>query len=191
MRFNKRFLIFVSILIAICTVIKIICAPNINLSGFSGVIAVALFAGLKIKDKSLSFLLPLATLFISDLIIQLLYVAHLFPFAGFYTDQLFNYGLFFLVTLIGMGLSKLKNAGIVAGIVIGPLAFFLISNYIVWAMNVGVAYSRDFAGLMESYGMGLPFYRNSLLSTAIFLPSFIMLYNFIVKQKYVAAKHSV
>ncbi len=183
MKLNKRFIVFCLILISISTVIKIICAPQINLSGFTSIIAVAAFSGLMIKDKSLAFLLTLATLFISDAIIQMLYFANWFPFAGFYTDQLYNYALLLLITGIGMLLRNLKTPGIVLSVIIAPVLFFLISNYIVWATNGGLGYSRNFAGLMQCYSAGLPFYRNSLISTAIFLPAFIGLYHWMMRGK--------
>ncbi len=185
MKLNKQFFLFCFILIIVSTLIKIICAPKINLSGFSGVIAVALFAGLKIKDKAQSFLLPLAALFVSDVLIQLLFVANLFPFAGFYSYQIYNYGLFFLITALGMLLRNFKAPGLAAGIIIGPLVFFLISNYIVWATNSGLGYNRNFSGLMECYRVALPFFRNSVISTAIFLPAFMALHQLMFNEKLV------
>lgn len=185
MKLNRRFIIFCLILAAVSTVIKIICAPQLSLSGFSGVFAVALFSGLTIKDKGVSFLLPLVVLFISDVILQVLHAVNLFPFAGFYDGQTLNYALFFLVTLSGMLLRTFRKAGIIASVFIGPLVFFLISNYTVWYSNSGLGYSRDFSGLMECYRVALPFYRNSVISTAVFLHSFIALYQFMFKETFV------
>ncbi len=175
-------MIFCLAIIAVTTLIKVICAPEINLSGFTGVIAIALFSGLKIKEKSQIFLLPLITLFISDVLIQLLYVANLFPFQGLYNGQLTNYALLMVVTLIGLGMRNFKTAGIITSIIAGPTFFFLVSNFLVWASNGGLSYTKDFAGLMASYQMGLPFYRNSLISTAVLLPGFMYLYDFMISR---------
>ena len=181
MKFNKQTIIFFLILIAVSTVVKIICAPEINLSGFTAVIAVSLFAGLIVKDKKLAFLLPLITVFISDVLIQVLYALNLFPYAGFYNGQLYNYALFFIITLIGISLRNYKTAGIFAAAFIGPTIFFLISNFIVWkTQGLVMSYPNSISGLMQCYTFGLPFYRNSLISTFIFLPAFIALYNRIV-----------
>ncbi len=178
MKLTKQTIIFLLILVAISTIVKIICAPQINLSGFTCVIAVSLFAGLTIKDKKLAFIFPLLALFISDVLLQLLHVANLFPYAGFYSGQIINYVLFMLLTLIGIAFRNYKTAGIFASAFIGPTVFFLLSNFFVWKTQGAImGYNKDFSGLMQSYTFGLPFYRNSLLSTLIFLPVFIMLYN--------------
>ncbi|MEP6464976.1 MAG: DUF6580 family putative transport protein [Parafilimonas sp.] len=185
MKFTKQTVIFLFILVAISTIVKIICAPQINLSGFTCVIAVALFAGIAIKDTKTAFIFPLLTLFISDCILQLLHVLNVFPFAGFYSGQLINYGLFILLTLIAIGLRNYKTAGIVAGAFIGPTVFFLLSNFFVWKLQgVAMGYGKDVSGLMQAYTFGLPFYRNSVISTFIFLPAFIALYNRIVYGKF-------
>jgi hypothetical protein len=181
MKITKQTIIFFLILVIISTAVKIICSPQINLSGFTAVIAVSLFAGLTIKDKKLAFLLPLLTLFISDVLLQVFHVLNLFPYEGFYTGQIYNYALFIILTLIGIGLRNYKTAGIITAALVGPTIFFLLSNFIVWKTQGSLmGYPNNFSGLMQSYTFGLPFYRNSLISTFIFLPAFIALYNRIV-----------
>ncbi len=174
------FLIFV---IAVTTIIKFICAPNLALSGFSTVIAMSLFAGLTIKDIKVSFLFPLLALFISDVLIQIFYTAGWFPFPGFYSGQLINYILLVVLVLIGIALRKAKTPGIVLSIIAGPLVYFFLSNFQVWASN-SVAYSRDLSGLMAAFTMGLPFLKNSFLSTIVFVPTFIFMYKYFMGKKH-------
>ncbi len=184
MKLNKQSLLFCIVLIAVTTCVKLICAPKINMSGFSSVIAVSLFAGLMIKDKKQTFLLPLLTLFISDVLVEIFYKAGWFPFAGFYQGQIINYSLFILITALGMLLKNLRSGGMVLSIILGPVIFFFISNYFVWAnQGVQLAYSKDFSGLLACYTAGIPFYKNSLVSTIIFLPSFMVLYQWMVNGK--------
>lgn len=181
MKPTRQSILFLFILVAISTLVKILCAPQINLSGFTCVIAVSLFAGLTIEDKKMAFLFPLLTLFISDILLQCLYAVNLFPYQGFYNGQIINYILFIILTLSGIALRKYKTAGIITASFIGPTIFFLLSNFVVWkTQGALMGYSKDFSGLLQSYTFGLPFYRNSLISTIIFLPAFIALYNRIV-----------
>lgn len=55
-----------------------------------------------------------------------------------------------------------------------PLIFFVITNFFSWIemSNVNnpdfLMYTRDFAGLVNCYVMGFPFFLNSLGSTALF-----------------------
>jgi hypothetical protein len=190
MKFTKQTIIFLFILVTVSTLVKIICAPQINLSGFTCVIAVSLFAGLTIKDKKFAFLFPLVTLLTSDILLQGLHALNIFPYPGFYSGQILNYVLFLLLTLIGILLRNYKIAGIVAAAFIGPTVFFLLSNFIVWKTQGAVmGYSNNFSGLMQCYTFGLPFYRNSLISTFIFLPAFIALYNRVVYGRFGLVLH--
>jgi uncharacterized protein DUF6580 len=192
MKLTRQTIIFCFILIAVTTLVKVICAPQINLSGFSAVIAVSLFAGLTIKDKTKAFLLPLITLFLSDVLLQALHALNLFPYSGFYSGQIYNYALFIILTLTGILLNNYKVAGIFAAAIIGPTIFFLLSNFIVWKTQGAImGYSNDVNGLMQSYTFGLPFYRNSLISTIIFLPAFVALYHWLIYGKLSLKKVSV
>lgn len=180
MKLSKQTILFFLALVVVSTLVKVICAPNINLSGFTAVIAVSLFAGLTVRNKKLAFVLPLATLFISDVLLEILHAFNAFPYSGFYSGQIINYILFIAVTLIGIGLRNYKTAGIVAAAFIGPTVFFLLSNLYVWKMQGNaLGYNQDISGLWQSYSFGLPFYRNSLISTFIFLPAFVAAYNLV------------
>ncbi|MBS1729320.1 MAG: hypothetical protein JSS67_00940 [Bacteroidetes bacterium] len=174
------FLIFV---VAVTTIVKFICAPNLAMSGFSTIIAMALFAGLKIKDLKVTFLFPLIALFISDALIQGFYMAGWFPFAGFYSGQLINYILLLMIVLIGVTFRKAKTPGIVLSIIMGPLIYFFLSNFQVWASQTTM-YSKDIYGLMDAYIMGLPFLKNSFLSTLVFVPCFIGVYKYFIGEKH-------
>lgn len=184
MKLSKQTIFFYFILIAVTVIVKVICAPQISLSGFSSVFAVALFAGITKKDRTNAFLLPLIALFFSDVLLQVLHSLNLFPYSGFYSGQIINYALFILITLIGIAFRNYKTAGIFAAAIIGPTAFFLLSNFVVWkTQGAAMGYSNDVNGLMQSYALGLPFYRNSLISTIIFLPVFVALYHWMMYKK--------
>jgi Family of unknown function (DUF6580) len=192
MKFSKQTIVFFFTLVAVSTLVKVLCAPQIDLSGFTAVIAVSLFAGLTIQDKKLAFLFPLLTLFITDVLLQVLHALNLFPYSGFYSGQTINYILFVLLTLIGIVFRNYKTAGIIAAAFIGPTVFFLLSNFIVWkTQGTIMGYNKDISGLWQSYSFGLPFYRNSLISTFIFLPAFIALYNWMMYRRFnlAHAKH--
>lgn len=182
MKSNGRIIVFTLILVALTTACKFFFGPDLDWSGFSPVIAIALFAGFIIKQKDMSFLLPLAALFISDAVIQLLYIQDLFPYAGFYSGQWKNYFILLAATLIGWALKGRNYSRLLAGAIAAPTVFFLLSNGMVW-MGSHVTYSKDFAGLMTCYEAGLPFYKNSLIATLLFLPVILFVYNYLTKKK--------
>jgi hypothetical protein len=183
MKSNGRLIVFTLILVALATACKFFFGPDLNWSGFSPVIAIALFAGFIIKQKDLSFLLPLAALFISDAVIQLLYSIGEFPYAGFYSGQWKNYLILMSAVLIGWGLKGRKKSTLLAGVLAAPTVFFLVSNFMVWSASAEAVYTKSFSGLMTCYEAGLPFYRNSLIATLLFLPVILIAYNYITKKK--------
>ncbi len=136
--------------------------------GFAPQFAMAIFGGAVIKDKKLAFLLPLASLFISDLFYELLYTYGLFEIKGFYTGMGLNYLLFGSLTVIGFFIKTDKIGSIAKAAFVSPTLFFLVSNLLTWAGNGGYQRAKTFSGLMQAYADGLPFYGNSLVATAVF-----------------------
>lgn len=64
---------------------------------------------------------------------------------------------------------KITLARGVAGALLGPTSFFLISNFSVWAFDTFHEYPRTFAGLAACYLAGVPFYRNDVVATSVVL----------------------
>lgn len=182
MKINGRLIIFTLVLVALTTACKYFFGPDLNWSGFSPVIAIALFSGMIIKQRNMSFVLPLLALLISDALIQLLYSQHLFPYAGFYSGQWINYLILLSCTLIGWALKGKKYSSLFTGAIAAPTIFFLVSNLIVWAGS-HITFTKDFSGLINCYAAGLPFYRNSLIATLLFLAVILFVYNYLTKKK--------
>ena len=183
MKRNEKLFVFTLILIATATVCKYFFGPNLAWSGFSPVIAIALFSGFIFKQKNSSFLLPLIALFASDVIIHILYTQQLFPYPGFYGGQWINYLILLSATLIGWLLKGRTIATLFAGALVAPTVFFLISNFNVWLGTSEVMYSKDGAGLIKCYTAALPFYKNALIATMFFVPSIAIVYNLLTRNK--------
>ncbi len=60
MKNNGRLILFTLILVVLATACKYFFGPDLDWSGFSPVIAIALFSGFIIKQKDMSFLLAVA-----------------------------------------------------------------------------------------------------------------------------------
>lgn len=182
MKINGRFIVFTLVLIVLATTCKFFFGPQLDWSGFSPVIAIALFSGMVIKERRMSFLLPLLAVLASDAIIQLLYEQGAFPYAGFYSGQWKNYLILFSVTLLGWALKGRTTASVIGGSIAAPTLFFLLSNLNVW-LSQEVIYAKTFQGLMNCYVAGLPFYRNALVATIVFLPLILVTYNVIMRHR--------
>lgn len=120
-------------------------------ANFAPISAIALFGGVYLSRKY-ALALPIAALVISDLVL------------GFDSLQsrLTVYGSFLLVGLIGLVVRKNKNAlSIAGGALSGSIVFFLITNFAFFYPQT--MYAHNLSGILESYYMGLPFFKNTLL----------------------------
>lgn len=118
---------------------------------FAPITALGLFGGVYLQKKY-AFILPLTALLISDLVI------------GFYgTMMLFVYGSFILSGLIGLWVKKHKTVtNVFLASLLSSILFYLITNFGVWLMSHSY-YTKDLTGLLQSYILAIPFFRNTLL----------------------------
>jgi hypothetical protein len=139
--------------------------------GFAPQWAMAVFAGAIIKDKKWALIIPVLSIFISDLLYQVLYIGGISSIPGLYEGQWQNYLLFALLVFVGFAIRKINIFQITAASFAAPTLYFLVSNFLVWASNGttrGLDRPRTFNGLMLCYADGIPFYRMSILATLIF-----------------------
>jgi hypothetical protein len=139
--------------------------------GFAPQWAMAVFAGAVIKDKKWAFLVPVLSMFLSDLAYQVCYNAGLTPIQGFYEGQWQNYLLFGLLASTGMMIRKLKVRSIFIASLVAPTIYFILSNLILWAGwsgTRGLGRPKTWQGLMLCYNDAIPFYRTSILATLVF-----------------------
>ena len=162
--------------------------------GFAPQIAMALFAGSVIKDKKLSFLVPILSMLISDILYQVLYLQGLTDMKGFYSGQWINYLLFAAVTVIGFFINKNKIGHIIMGSLAGAVFYFISSNFLNWAgggLDINnQPYPKTFDGLLSCYVAALPFFRGSLWATLFFNGIFFGVYHLYARYA-VKTKHEV
>lgn len=175
--------VFTILLVLLTTACKFFFGPVPAFSGFSPVFAIALFSGYVLNRKEGLFTLPLLSLLLSDLSIQLLYQQGAFEYPGFYGGQFKNYLLLLSATLLGALLKGRSHRSLLLGAVGAPTFFFLLSNGMVWMASSEAVYAKTWGGLMTCYTAGLPFYRNSLLGTLVMLPMILVLFNYLERQK--------
>lgn len=128
---------------------------------FTAIGAMAIFGGSVIKDKKLSFLLPLGALFLSDVCLQL------FTFTkGFYgISQFFVYAAFLIITALAGFVRKRSVANIALAAVWSGAVFFILSNFGVW-LSSGF-YPKTLVGLGACYWASIPFYKNELFGNFV------------------------
>jgi len=157
---NKRNLIIFVVLVVLGVLGRLL--PHAW--NFTPLIAITIFAGIYLGRKYI-FLVPVATMIISDLII------------GFYSPQIMIavYLSFIFAGLIGYKFArnrKLNN--VVLSALASSTLFFLITNGAVWLF--GSMYTLNLAGLIQSYIAGIPFYRNMMLGDVTYTVALFGLY---------------
>ncbi len=162
---NKSIIWSLILLIIVAAVYRIIPGRPF---GFAPHLAMALFAGAMIKDRKWAFALPVFSMFLSDVLYQVLYVNGLTEIPGFYKGQAVNYLLFAGITCIGFLIKQVNVLSIFAYSLIVPSVYFLASNFLVWTGGGGLHRPKTFPGLIQCYVDALPFYQMGLLSTMAF-----------------------
>lgn len=163
----KKSTLLAIITVAFAVIARFLTLHLPNVAPFEAMMIFGIFA---LHRKSLSFILPLAAWFITDLIINnTLY-------AGFYEgftwiSQSFVFAMIAMLLIFGFTQFLKKRSeekGHVLGhyalaSVVSPLLFFAVSNFGVWAgMNM---YSPTLSGLGMCYVSALPFLTYGMAST--------------------------
>lgn len=126
-----------------------------DIPNFSPMLSIALFSGYMFRNKIIAFLIPLSAQFISDI------------YFGFHSDMLAVYFSFAIIIALGFyNQEKYTFSKSLMNSFIGTIIFFLITNFSVW-LTSGF-YTLNFAGLINSYSLAIPFYKNTLFSAIIY-----------------------
>lgn len=134
-------------------------APN-----FAPIGGLALFSGSHFKKK-IALLIPLTAMFLSDI------------FLGFHKTIPFVYVSFIIIALIGGLIKTNKWQSLFKASLLSSVLFFLITNFGVWA--TGSMYQKNLSGLIQCYGFGVPFFRNTLISDLFYTFSFFYGFRFL------------
>jgi hypothetical protein len=148
--------------------LMIVTASVFRLLGFAPQIALAVFGGAVIRDRKLAFGLPLLSMLLSDVLYEVLYQQGYLPYGGFYEGQVVNYLLVMSMTFFGFFIKGWNVARIGLASLAAPVAFFILSNFMVWIGGGGYAHPLTFNGLMLCYADALPFFRASLVNSLAF-----------------------
>jgi hypothetical protein len=142
------------------------------LPNFAPLAAVALCGAIALPRR-IALALPLAILFVSDLLLQFHYGT---PFAP--AEFLLRYSALAAIGLAGLALARRASFGRTLGTALaGSLLFYAVANTGTWIASP--EYAKSFAGWIQSMTTGLPgyppawtFLRNALVGDALFTALF-------------------
>lgn len=123
---------------------------------FAPIAAMALAGGVYL-DKRFSMIVPIIALLISDWVL------------GFYPILFFVYGSVAVIGLVGLWLrSHKKPLPVFGASLFSSVLFFLVTNFGAWVVGPET-YPKNWAGLMECYAAGIPFFRNTVFGDLFYV----------------------
>ena len=128
---------------------------------FTPVAAIALLSSKGFNNRWVVFLIPIVSLFISDL------------FIGLHATIPFVYISFILIALLGLYVKKIN----IFSVLLSSTIFFLVSNFGVWLLY----YPISTYGLVQCYTLALPFFLNTVLGDLVY--GALLIYPFYALQR--------
>ena len=128
---------------------------------FTPIAAIALLSSKGFTNRWVVFLIPIVSLFISDL------------FIGLHATIPFVYISFILIALLGLYVKKIN----IVSVLLSSTIFFLVSNFGVWLLY----YPITTEGLVQCYTLALPFFLNTVLGDLVY--GALLIYPFYALQR--------
>ena len=150
-----RFLLLVT-LVALPAILRLV--PHAW--NFAPAGAFAIFAGAKLGSWKKATILTLLSMVVADLILGLHWTM---PFV--YACLLFNVWMGWQMR------NRVRPLTLVGSTLLTSIVFFIVTNFGAW-IELGIRYQTyplNFAGLMQCYAAGVPFFRDTLVSDALFV----------------------
>lgn len=127
---------------------------------FTPVAAALLFWGAYRSRRQLW--IPVVALAVSDLLLDKFVYAYPFKW-----DLVVTWAWYAAIVLLGTEVGKrITPLRVIGASLASSISFFLLSNFAVWAAYE--MYPKDLGGLMTSYTLALPFFRNALEGDLLF-----------------------
>lgn len=162
-KINLRNWVLVFIIIAAAATRFIFLGEQTFLSNFTPIGAIALFGGTYFTDKYKAYLVPLLTLFISDIFVTYTYTGQ---WTLFYSGFFWVYASFAFMVFIGSQIKKVNAGSVLLGALASVLVHWLFTDIQPWL--AGTLYSKGIVGYFESLTAAIPFERNLLLGNLVY-----------------------
>ncbi|MDR1273890.1 MAG: hypothetical protein LBK12_05005 [Odoribacteraceae bacterium] len=162
-KINLRFGVITGIIL-LAAMTRLIPRP----ANFAPIGGMALFGAAYYSRRYWAFIIPIASMWISDVILNnTVYARYFDHFVWFYGGSLFTFAAFALIALFGMyALKRVRVYNLIAAALGASAIFFLVSNFGAWITMD--AYPKTPGGLMACYAAGLPFLKGTVLGDLVY-----------------------
>ena len=167
---NKHIKNFQSYLLPICLILILSLSRLIpHPSNFTPMLAVGVFSGFYFRNFLLGVLIVIFSMFLGDL------------YLGFHGTMFFTYISLAIAVILGLLIKRLKFTEILFSGLASSVCFFIITNFGAWLTLE--MYEKNFAGLLQSYVLAIPFFHNTLISTFLYLIVLKFLFEIAIQKK--------
>jgi hypothetical protein len=171
--FNTRFFTLLGIILSAAAMRLVPHPPNITPIG-----AMALFGGAYFATKRTAFLVPLAAMYLSDLVLGFF----VYDYGWFHGLMPFVYGSFTMTVCLGLLIRRRLTLLTACGAAMtSSVLFFIVTNFGVWL--VSHLYPKTVEGLVSCYVAAIPFFRNTLVGDAVY--TLVLFGSFALAQRYI------
>jgi len=154
---NKRVMTLSAIVVFAAMTRLIPHPPNVT-----PIAAMALFGGAYFRSRRLAFLLPMAAMLLSDVVLGYA----VYGFAAM-KSQPVVYLCVLITVAIGRHIQTKRSAlKITLATLASAVMFYLVTNFAVWTFDA--LYPKTWSGLITCYIAAIPFFRNSLIGDVAF-----------------------
>ena len=162
---NNKAYIHLALCIAVLVQIRLIPHPP----NFTPILAAGIFSGFYFRHFFSGLFIIILSMFLGDL------------YLGFHSTMFFTYISLAIAVILGFSIRQLKFSRIMISGLVSSASFFLITNFGAW-LTLDM-YEKNFAGLMSSYTLAIPFFQNTLISTFLYLFLFQIFFEFVLNKK--------
>jgi hypothetical protein len=151
------------LLVLLAVLSRYLVVGHLSLLNFTAVTGGLIYFGARRSWREMAG--PLVILMASDYILTTYVYHYAFRWQGYIPTWIW----YLAAMALGQILLRTKTSWIrvAAGAILGPTAFWLMSNFAFWA--TGSLYPRTMSGLWTCYLAAIPFYRNDLAATSVVL----------------------
>jgi hypothetical protein len=171
-RINPRTFVLATMILSAGIIRLISAADTISpLANLTPLGAMAMFGGTYYRDAWKAFLVPLLTLWLTDMILNRLIFFH--EWVIFYDGFAWVYVSFAVMVLIGRWMERVTVLHFLKSAFGAALLHWIVTDFGVWLgrgidITTGLPLSKDLSGLWQCYYQAIPYFMNLFIGNVLY-----------------------
>ncbi len=161
---NPRTLLLTAMILSASLWRLIFASSHTPLHDFTPIGAMALFGGCYFSDKWKAYLVPICTLWLTDLALNYFVYYHQLTF--FYQGFIWTYGAFAVMVMVGTFIKKVNIGNVLLASLVTALLHYIITDFGTWID--GRMYPLTWEGFTACYVAAIPYFLRMLEANLVF-----------------------